>query len=784
MIKLRPARLLCCAAFITVPAGFAQAQDAPTDVGADENVDEIVVTAQGREQSLQDVPVAVTVTTGETLQKSNLLNLEDVAIRMPGVRVAPAPVSDFVTIRGVGSSLNLGFEQSVGTFVDGLYRGRARSTRAALFDIERVEVLKGPQTTFFGNNTIAGALNITTRKPRHKFEVNATGFYAPNIGEYLVEGGLTLPLTETLAMRVAARQSGMDGYIVNENLGGEGPDKNEKVGRVALNWQPTSGIKVDARVDGGRIRNSGVGNFEYFGCPPDPALGPATGPCARFLAANNGIIDDVIDRRSGANPSFFDYDFVEGSLRTEIDVGANTLYLATGYFWHNSHVLNDVLPVPANQGGSVVGTQNAVSVDTDEHYRQFSQEIRFSSPDEGFFSYMVGGYYAHTKLAVDFYQGLYFAPFGANSGGEYTAATPVAGQILNRESADIFSAFAATTFRPAEALRLNLSLRYSSVTKKGDRSARIGTSGLLLPSAATFIPGNATTQTRLLPVVGYDIGNFLSPKRTDDKFMPAASIQYDVTEDVMAYASYAKGFKAGGYSILQSKSEFDPETVDSFEAGVKSVLFDRVLTLNLNAFHSKYKNLQESTSVNLPNGSSSQIVGNVASTVAKGVELGLVLQPSDGLSLTADISYLDARYTDYPGAPCTAEQKVGNPTCLQDLSGKRRAFAPEWSGNVGASYDTALTDALKLSLQGNVYFSSFTYQQPVADRFIAQPGYAKIDARIGVGGEDGRWEIALVGKNLTNKLTAGYRQNTPGSQAFQALADPPRSVGIQFTIKN
>lgn len=759
--------------------------DASTTAG----VEDIVVTAQGRVQLLQDVPVAVSVASGEALANANLLNLQDVTARMPGVNISPTPLAEFVSIRGVGSSLNVGFEQSVGTFVDGIYRGRARSTRAALFDIERVEILRGPQTTFFGNNTIAGALNITTRKPRNEFELNGTAFYAPNMGEYMVEAGVTVPLSNDLSVRVAGRQSGMDGYIKNTTTGKDGPDKNDKVGRIALRWDSSSGIVMDARLDGGRMRDTGITNTEYLGCPPDPSLGPAAGPCARYLAANGGVVDDDLDRVSANNPSFFNYDFVEGEWRTAIDMGRNSLTLTSGYFWHDSHLFTDVLPVPARQGGSVVGTDYTFIVDTDERYRQFSQEIRFASPADGLLSYMVGAYYAHSRLNVNFYHGLYFVPFGRFSGGEYTATTPVAGHIVNTEKADTLSSFAAVTLRPVDRLRVNLGLRYSSVKKKATRFVEAGTSGTARPTDANFVPGNATTQANLLPALSYDIGQFARPVRTDNKLMPAVSIQYDLTPDVMGYVSYAKGFKAGGYSVLVSKSDFGPENVNDFEIGFKSSLFDRMLTLNIDAFYSKYKDLQESTTIQLANGSSFQVVTNVAASVAKGVEMGATLRPVPGLTLTADVAYLNSIYRSYPGAPCTALQTAqaranGIAACVQDMSGKRRAFAPEWSGNIGAEYVTDIGSDFRLNLQGDIYFTSFFYQQPIADRLLSQDSFAKINARIGFGARNGRWEVAVIGRNLTNKLTASFRAFSAASASYQALADTPRSVGIQLKLRN
>lgn len=747
-------------------------------------IDEIVVTAQGRTQALSKVPVSVTVTTGEDIQRANLRNLEEVAVRLPNVRISQAPLSDFVNIRGVGSSLNIGFEQSVGTFVDGVYRGRSRATRASLFDIERIEVLRGPQSTFFGNNTIAGALNITTRKPSDSPEMNGTAFFAPAFNEYTVEAGVTVPVTETLSARVAGRASGMSGYIKNVNPSNDGPNLDDMVGRVALAWKASDTIKMHARVDIVRMRDTGIMNTELIGCPVPAALGGNSAACNRFLAANGGEVDDTLDYRSGSNFSRSDYDMVEGLWNTDIEIGNHNLILNTSYFHHKSDVLNDALPIPASQGGSVVGTTHSFPLNPVERFDQFSQEVRLVSPENATLSYILGAYYAHTKMKIDFHQGLFFAPFGRFSGGQYTAATPIAGQILNRETGDTFSVFGASTFHASDALRLNVGLRYTQVNKSAERQALVGTSGTALPNADNFVAGNATSQANMLPVIGYDAGGFVQPSRLDRQLLPSASIQYDFAPGSMGYISYAKGFKAGGFSVLVSKSIFKPEKVDAFEAGLKTSLFDGSVMLNLAGFYTKYRDLQESTTINLASGGTFQVVANVAESTSKGVELGATWKIGNHLQLKTDVAYLDAIYNDYPGAPCTAQQKVGVATCVQNLAGKRRAFAPEWSGNVGASFNTPISADLAFRIDVNTYFSSRFYQQPIADPYLEQPGYAKIDARVAIGRLDDQWEVAIVGRNLTDKLTASYRQTTAAAQSFQALADAPRSIGFQLTFKH
>jgi len=742
---------------------------------------EIVVTAQRRSQRLQDVPLSVVVQTGEQISKSGTLNLESLSAQVPGVNIATSPVSDFVTIRGVGSSLNLGFEQSVATFVDGVYRGRARSTRAALFDVERVEVLKGPQTTFFGNNAIAGAFNITTRKPGNALEANALASYAPATEEYVLEAGVSLPVDDTLAVRAAGRLSGMDGWIKNDNLDTDAPRIREKIGRLSVRWQPSDTIETNARFDVGRSRNEGTFYSQLLNCPPP--FGAPAGACARYLAASGGEVDDELDGHTDGTQSYFDYDYWELAQTTSIDIGRNSLILTTGYFNHDYDILSDLIPVPANQGGSVVGTTSGSAGRFLEDFHQFSQEVRFQSPTGGQFEYMVGGYYAHSRLAVDGYVGIYSAPLGFFAAPVYNAASPIAGRVYNTEKAETLSAFGSLTVRPVEALRINLGARYSEVKKTASRIDQRGTAGSN-PGPDNFVTTPAG-EAALLPLLPIDIGDFVDPRRKDKKFMPAVSVQYDLNPNVMAYASYAKGFKAGGYSVFVSKSSFGPETVDAYELGLKSQLFDRALTLNLALFRSDYNDLQETATIPNQNGTSSSIVGNVAASRAQGIEVSAGWRLSPEFTVSSALSYLDSKYLDYQGAPCTVQQTVAagpGASCTQDLSGKRRAFAPKYSGSVSARYQADLNSDLMLSLEGTTYFTSGFFTQPIADPFLKQSGYAKFDARIALCTADCSWEFALVGKNLSNKRTATLRQSVPGAGGtIQGLEDPSRVIGAQLS---
>ena len=217
----------------------------------------------------------------------------------------------------------------MGTFVGGIYRGRAVSVRSAFFDIERLEVLKGPQTTFFGANSIAGAFNITTRRPDFDLGVNASALYGSH-GEYNLEAGVDVPLGDTFAVRLAGRLHGMEGYL--DTPTGEAPDEDSYQVRAAARFAPTSGITSDFRIDYGDSETIGAQAFQVVGCPPPPPADIVGGTCQDFLAQNNGVVDDELDYNSDTPLDFADFKFMEAARTNTFDIGQeHQLILRTGY---------------------------------------------------------------------------------------------------------------------------------------------------------------------------------------------------------------------------------------------------------------------------------------------------------------------------------------------------------------------------------------------------------------------------------------------------------------------
>lgn len=779
--------LVCC--FATPALAQDSTDRAPQADGANVSDEEIVVTAQGRTQRLQDVPVAVSVVSGDQLDKMNLKSLQDLSSHVGNLKITTGTLVNSINIRGVGSGENPGFEQAVATFADGVYRSRSQTTGAALFDIERIEVLKGPQTTFFGANASAGALNITTRKPNGVFEYNASALYAVPDGEYNFEGGVSLPITSTLSGRVAGRVSGMEGYV---DLGpnGKGPNIQAAQGRIALSWQPVSNWTTDFRVDYAQSRTNNFAPFQLLNCPPVGGY-PVSAVCGLIMAGSTTGYETNLDYKSEALPSYYNFDYFETVLTNSWDFGPARLRATSAYsdMTGNSRVvLVPVAYVAATRG------YDPFPVTSREKYQFFSQELRLESDTNGLFDYTVGGYFSRGVLRYDTLAGFYFLPFGGiveSVFGDYPnfdATSGTSGKVHSRITDDMYSAFAALTLRPVKGMEINLGGRYVKVDKSGHRNLQAGTSVNGIPS--TFVPftqqgtgGQPPLSVAYCIITGCTLTDYSVNGRSDDDFLPSVNVQFKPTDDVMVYAKYNQGFKGGGFSTTSTPSVFGPEHVDAYEIGLKSKLFDRAVTLNLAAFRMDYNGLQETTfDANL----SSQIT-NVAGARSQGIEASLTARMNEAVTFFADIAYLDSKYTDYPNGECTKLQTVNTPQggkCVQNLSGKPRANAPEWSGSVGFNFTLPAGDK-KITIDPVLNFSSAYFMTATADPLFRQSAYAKLDLRLGYSPQNGPWEVAIIGRNLTNKVVTNYRLGVPGGDgSVTALVERGRSVAIQVSIRD
>ncbi len=779
-------------AALTAPGmGHAQAGTvAPDSDGAARAaapIEEIVVTAQRRSRPLQDVPISIGVLEGDTLEAQNITTFEVLSTRQASLVVRPAPGGDQISIRGMSSGFNSGFEQSVATFVDGVYRPRARSSRVALFDIDRVETLRGPQTTFFGANAIAGALNVTTRKPGHEFGANALVYFSPDDDEYRVEAGIDAPVSDRLAFRLAARTSGMDAISKASRLDERGDRDTDQV-RLSMRADPTDVVSVDARFDYARTRNLGDNALEIIGCPPED-LTPG-GLCAGTLA-QSGAFDDRLDRRYGAGfIDELDIDLYEGAVTTTVALPRSELVFVTGFQDQQVDLALEQANFPIS---SPLGVDALIPAQTDEDFEQFSQEIRWQSTGSGPLTYMLGGYYERSDTTMTNRLGLFQAPLGALLPAFFTPTDLIVAAIDTSQESTTWSAFAALSYDVSEQLTVSAGLRYSDVEKEADRDAVIGTvepfPAGAVPVMQVVDPAPALGQTILSGALGIRLGPYEVDSQNDDEWMPSIDVTYRFNPDTMVYASYAHGFKAGGFSG-SGADIFGPETVDSYEIGAKAIWFDRRLMTNVAVFRTDYDDLQEAGVLYTPSGAPISFIGNVAESRAEGVELDMSLQATAGLRLRASVGYLSSEYRSYTNAPCSPYQTAlaalpgSGQACPQDLSGVRRSNAPEWSGSVGADYETPLARGLRLQLGSTLYFRSDYFLQTLPEDITSQDGFEKLDLRAAVGSADDRWNVALIVQNALDKKTssfAGHAPTAPGTT--QRIADRGRTVGLQFTVR-
>jgi outer membrane receptor protein involved in Fe transport len=773
-------------------------------------LEEVIVTAQGREQNLSDVPVSVSVLSGETLNNFGVTSLQDVSERMPNVTIAAGPF-DLINIRGVGSGNNGGFQQSVGTFVDGIYRSRSRGIHAALFDLERVEVLKGPQSTFFGANSVAGAISITTRKPGNEVDANASVLVGTD-GEYNVELAGDLPVSDELSLRFAGRTNGMDGYLKTSQ--GDAPNRDAMQFRFSAAYNPSDTFSSDFRVDYSESETEGALAYQLVGCPVPDGF-PSGTACSLALLNNNGVIEDKLDENSDTGLDFIDFEFFEIAWTNTFDIGASSqLIFKTGYYDHDSKARFTGIPFPnAPQAplppflGGLPGVIDPFPLNLNEEYDQFSQEIRFQSDTGGKFDYMVGAYYSKADLYYENVPGFFFNDFGflaanvvlpgflANAPADVVAATQplwsthtiapgdlFAGLLTNTAEDTTYSAFLAFTFRPMDDLTINLGGRYTEFEKKANRVSIFGrTDGNL----SSFVPLNVADDFVLRLTLGGTPADFSPNTRTDSDFMPSLSVQYDFNDSVMGYASFSEGFKAGGFSAANDPGQFEPEFVDAYELGIKGSFMEGRLQANFTYFLNEYKDLQEA-SVVAQGVTLVSVVRNAAESESSGFEFDGGFIVNDMLSFTANVALLTSEYKNFPNAACNMRQAIeaggSAEPCLQDLDGKKRAYSPEWSGNVSARL-TLPVKSFELTIEPSVYFTDDLFLSAEADPWLAQEAYSKIDLRIALTPDDEKWSVAFIGKNLNDEITASAAAavtNSDGSGRF--IADRGRSFAIQLTM--
>lgn len=750
-------------------------------------LEEVIVTASKRATGLQDVPIALSVMSGEKITEQGIGSLEDMAVFLPNVHIAEGGAGDQLFIRGVGSGINYSFEQSVGTFIDGVYFGRGQASRSSFLDVARVEVLKGPQSTLFGKNTVAGAISITTARPGDEFEGRVELTSEPEFGGWGATLTLSGPISDTFGARLVVKRDETDGYMKNTFKNRDERQAENTVGRIVLDWKPTDNLDLIFKYETGETETIGRQDLISVATPfaigryreADPSFTPSFG-----YDKSSQNIDGLL-----SDDQFHDSEWDIVSLTAEWALGEFTLKSISAYV--NYEFVNYL--------DSDYGPLQFIARGRDEQHKQFTQEFLLSSPLGETIEYLAGVYYQDEELDHDSVTDVLLGNAGIG-GGAFDAS----GESTFVQDASTLSAFVQSTFNIRDDFRVIAGVRYSRDEKEISKTSILGApfdGGNLNTSLAGiydavlnfstvhyFEDGVATR----CPGIGFDCVSVpYDTDRSQSNVTGDLTLQWDVTDDMMTYFKVGNGYKAFGFDQANGRGlieaeDYKEEKVLSYELGAKMDLLDGRARLNVALFFSEFDDVQVSTF----DGNAGFIVGNADSEV-KGLEIDGSIALTEALTINAAVAYLDTEYTAFPDAACNEPQIIdwiagggGRSNCVQDLAGEPLQFSPELAGSIALEYFTSITDALDLRMTADVNYSDEFHVANDLDPVLEQDSFAKFNARIELASSDGTWSIAVLGKNLTDEETSTWGNDVPlagqgFSQTYFQHIDAPRSYVIQ-----
>ena len=716
-------------------------------------ISEIVVTASRRSENLQKVPVTVESVQASVLKALALTNLVDLPQLVSGFETNRLGISSVSFLRGVGAN-NGGFttEPPVATYFDGFYIPYSGASSFGFNNIERVEVLKGPQGTLYGRNTTGGLVSVITRDPGDKPRIDASLGYANYDTKSFNFYGST-PVTDTLGANLSITRTKQDqGWARNIFTGDETMKDDETGVEGKLLWKPSplTRITLEASYD---LLNTDQGNAQTVypgsvGIDGTPYLGPYR-ISYRFdpnALAETGLV----------------------GLKAEQDLGFANASSLTSYQHARAHSLTNIAGVPGQPVAGEVATASGLRQFDEAFTQEFQLQSKKSNPSSKL-SWILGFFYFHDKAEAQFLTDTSSACVGIAC---VTAATPTI--TTGYPTTVSYSGFGEGTYNLTSSTRLTLGVRYTS-DEKALSGSTIPLPGLpnsvpVLPSTVLLRPG--------APYPGNPNGIATDVTFTAPTYR--AVLAQDLSENINAYVSFNHGFKSGGYSpSVFNNQPAKPEFVNAYEVGIKSELLDRRLRLNLAAFYYDYDDIQLRTSAPPapPNGS---ILYNAASAKMKGVDADFEYRPIRNLSITGNAEYLDAIYTKFPNAICAVPAAIagkvlgGNVSVACNDSGRSVIDAPKYSYTLGFLYSIE-TDDGRVSLSANDSYKGKFFWDP--SNRISQPAYSLVNASLTWTAPGGRYDIQLWGKNLSGSYYFVY-----GAESTSDLgsAGAPRTFGVSF----
>ncbi|MEM7358821.1 MAG: TonB-dependent receptor [Pseudomonadota bacterium] len=772
-----------------------------------EELEEITVQAQKRDQLAAQVPISMSVLDSDYLARSNFATLESLSANQPGLDLSRNSSSSKIFMRGVGSQGNAGLEQSVSIYVDEVYHGRSRSIKSALVDIEQIDILKGPQGTFFGLNSSAGAIAIRTRGA----ELNAQQGFAQAVvgtdGELSGTLAYNLPLSDTFATRLVANLSSADGFwtMVDPNSGektGEGGGHDSSLLRVSSLWQPSETFSASFKIEAQDIERDNPYAWQPRGCDDLYGMGLSTqadldsfwaqtgsrqnSPLAIPFSCQNEFADSVFDDRSPASPfNSSQYDTLEGNLRLEWDLGDYDVIATTGYYQ------NDFM----FQGNDLTHGGPAHRIFwVEDNSDQVSQEVRLSNYTSESFGWMIGAYFHNNE--VDYQTG---DADGRNQRNLQFIRTQA------EQEEDTFSAYAAIDWALTDQWTASAGLRWSRTEKTFSAvDEQIRNNTLAMSDRQAF--GRQVLADQVADPAAYASfgrrtrGAFDDESRSYNELMPSVGLQFQPAENTLYYYNWRRGYKAGGFNFRlngldDSTLTYDSEEVSAHELGVKTSVLDEKLQLNVAVFVSDYKGLQQNSNRGDDGVISAAVIRNAAAASSDGLELEAIWQINERWQLDVSGVWLDAKFDDYQGADCSRFQSVVSRTdvasqfgatrngmrCSQDLSGKRLTSAPELTSRIALSHNTKVGNDYGLRTTVEWFYSDEFFTSPHADETRKQDAFSKYNVVVDLFPGDQGWLLSLVGSNLGDELTA-RQLGQDGDAAVSGLVDDPRRVSLRYQL--
>jgi iron complex outermembrane receptor protein len=768
-MALRNATILASgiAALMAPQAVLAQTSDQGGDEGAPArpayaSAGDIIVSARKQQESILKVPVVVTALSGETIQKLGVTEMLDLPRLVPGLNLARGNLSAgiFVTIRGIGTSqMDPSLDQSVSLNIDGLALTQGLAFTSGMFDLGQIEVLKGPQALFYGKSSPGGVIALRSADPTDELEVIGRAGYEFEANERRAELIVSGPLSDTLKARLAGNYSAARGYFrhVGQVVPGTGakdtPYSHDSRSRSyhirgTLLWNPTD--RFSARFKANLVRDHIIRPeaYQLKNCPdgPDQTVPPANIP---FIANDDCTLNRTV-AAVDVDPAFFPGVINDGvgfgrtkqrygSLELNYDLTPDlSLNSTTAYYRMRSRSLFNAHG--ASGAGPVLAAANRFG------RRDFTQELRLASDFAGPLNFIAGGFYQDAWL-LDGVQIQGNRAYVLFPGGPNLGVLDADGQTI--VDTKVYSLFGQLRWQLVDQLELAGGVRWTDETKRQR-------------------PFNFVTNQPVIAARDRISFNNLAPEVT---------LTYTPTDDLTVFAAYKQAYKSGSFSVGTpplpgADNSFDDEKVRGGELGVKSRLLDRQLTANIAAYYYKYTGLQVG-GIQPPEPGQLPIIRVINAGAARtyGIDFDAAYRPNavEGLEITTSVNWNNGKYTDLQGVPCTSGQTIAagcntilNPQTglftAQDLSGTPLIRAPRWQATLGFSYEMPVASDYKLVLSNSNQVSSrfMTFlgiNRPDNDNF--QKGFIKSDVSVALRGPEDRWELAVIGKNINDKITSG-----------------------------